>query len=255
MGDNMKVLITGARSGIGYNTGIYLLKKGYEVVFSVHRESEIDPLKEKLTYLHLKNYSIIKLDITNSLDRKKVINLDIDILLLNASIGIGGSLLDMDICKIKENFDVNVLANLELSRIFLGDLFIKGKIGKIIFISSLVSNFPINYLGSYCISKASVKMMVKVLKKELKLVNKEIDIKMIEPGIYNTGFNDVMFNYINEEKISLEKKKLFKKMGSNNLNLVSKTIYKSINDNSNKLIYRTSIIDSIIVKIYHLFFS
>ena len=36
----MTVLITGAASGMGYEVGMALLKEGYDVVLTTHREEE-----------------------------------------------------------------------------------------------------------------------------------------------------------------------------------------------------------------------
>lgn len=250
IGDYMKVLITGAFSGIGYNTGLYFLKHNHKVILTVHNEKELKLLKEKVK--DLKNIECYKLDITNSEDRKKITDLDVDILINNASIGIGGNLLNISSDKIKEIFNVNVFSTLELSRLFLGHLIANKKQGQVIFISSLAGNFPITNMGAYCMTKTCIIMMSKILKKELRKF-KNIKIKVIEPGIYNTGFNEVMFNYINDYNTYKNKKNLFNIIGSNNLNTISKTIYKSIN--SDKLIYRDSYLASLLVKIYYLLFS
>lgn len=247
------VLITGGKSGIGFKTGIYLEKNGYNVVLSVHTEEELNNLKLKIKQMNSR-ITCIKLDITNEQDRKKIQNLDIDILINNASTCVGGSLIDINTKLVKENFNTNVIGTLRLSQIFIADLFIKRKEGKIVFISSLAGIFPISYIGSYAITKTSINMIAKILKKELKNINMNTKIKLIEPGIYNTGFNDYMFSFINDENI-LKKKKIFKLIGKNKLTSVINTIYKSITSNNNKLIYRTNHFESILVKLYNLLFS
>jgi len=249
-----KVLITGARSGIGFNTGIYLERLGYDVILAVHTNEELDTLKIKLKKMNSK-IKAIKLDITNEIDRLKIRDLDIDILINNASTCIGGSLININTNLVKKNFNTNVIGTLRLSQIFIAHLFLKRKQGKIIFISSLAGIFPITYTGSYSITKASINMIAKVLKKELKSINMNTKIKLIEPGIYNTGFNDYMFSHIDNLSISNNHKKIFKSLGKNKLKGVSNTIYKSIISNNNKLIYRTNLFESILVKIYNLLFS
>ena len=249
-----KVLITGARSGIGYNTGIYLAKHNYDVYLAVHTNIELNYLNKKIKTLKYK-IKCLKIDITNEDDIKKIRDLDIDILINNASVGIGGSLIDINLELVRKSYETNILGTLKLSQVFLGDLFYRKKCGKIIFISSLAGILPISYIGTYALTKSSINMMAKILKKEIKQLGMNIKIKLIEPGIYNTGFNDYMLDYIKDKNIANNKKKLFKLFGSDNLNSISKTIYKATSSLNNKLIYRTSIFDSIIIKLYNLFFS
>ena len=249
----MKALITGSRSGIGFKTGLDLERLGYDVVLAVHTESELKELEVKLTKLNSK-IEAIKLDITDDNDFNKIYDLDIDILINNASVGYGGSLININPDLILDNFKVNVIGTLELSRKFLADLFLKKKQGTIVFIGSLAGIIPISYIGSYSMTKAAIQMMSKILKKEIKLIGMDTKVKLVEPGIYNTGFNDFMFDFLNNQE-SLKKKKIFRLIGKNKLKGVSKTIIKSINSNNNKLIYRTNIFESILVKMYNLFFS
>ena len=263
-GDNLKILITGARNGIGYETGIKLAKFGHKVILSVHKEEQLPLLKEKVEKLNLSNISLIVLDITKEYDRKKIITLDIDCLINNASIGIGGSILDLSIDKIKENFEVNVFSTIKLSQIYAGHLFLTKKKGKIIFISSLASIIPIPFLGAYSATKAALTNLAIALKSELKLITKDIQVKLIEPGIYYTGFNEVMLEnkldinnsyFPNLEDITLKQKKLFKLISSNNLNSITSKIVLSCLDDSNKFLYKAPFKQSIIAKLYMLIFK
>jgi len=248
-----KVLITGARSGIGLRTGLDLEKLGYNVVLSVHNELELKELDKKLQKMN-SSIKVIKLDILNEADLNKIFDLDIDILVNNAGVGIGGSLINIDTDLIVENFKTNVIGTLKVSRKFLASLYLNKKPGKIIFIGSLAGIIPISYMASYSITKAAIHIMSKILKKEIKLTKMDTQVKLIEPGIYNTGFNDFMFDFL-ENQESLKRKQIFKLIGKDKLKGVSKTIVKSIESESNKLIYRTNIFDSLLIKVYNLFFS
>ena len=258
----MKILITGATSGIGFKTGIELIKKGHFVYFTTHREKQIITIKNKLKELELlRNASVFKLDITSSNDRKLIYNLDIDVLICNAAVGYGGSILDISVSTLEKNFDVNVFSNIKLIQMYLEHLFLTKKLGNVIVISSIASMIPIPFLGSYSSSKAALSSLITCLRNELKLINQDIKIKLIEPGIYNTGFNDVMienknkskyFADINEEITRIERK-LFYIFGSNNLNSISKKIIKAIESDSNKFIYSAPLIQKLIAKFYILF--
>ena len=260
----MKILITGARSGIGYKTGLTLAKLGHEVILTVHTKEQEETLNrklEKLKKLNL-NISCFKLDIKDESDRKKITNLDIDCLINNAAVGYSDSILEIDLKKLKENFEVNVFSTIRLSQIYAADLFANKRKGKIIFISSIIGIIPVPFLGSYSATKASLIALATSLRKELKLITNDIDVKLIEPGIYNTGFNDYVFfnkkesksKYFDLESITLKQKKLFRLIGSDNLNSIVYKIVKSVLDNSNKFIYRAPFFQVIITKFYMLFF-
>ena len=172
--------------------------------------------------------------------------------------GYGGSVLDIPISKLEDNFNVNVFSNIKLIQMYAGHLFLEKKKGKIIVISSLAGVIPIPFLGSYCATKASLTTLTTCLKKELKLISDDIKIKLIEPGIFNTGFNEVMIE--NKEKsiyfenlepqLTQIESKLFSLVGHNNLDIITKKIVKATTDNSNKFIYSAPIFQKIMSRIY-----
>lgn len=257
----MKILITGSASGIGFATGVKLLKKGHFVYFTVHRKEQIKTTTNHLKELNLlDNTSVFKLDITEEKDRKQIYDLDIDCLICNAAVGYGGSVLDIPISSLENNFKVNVFSNIELIQMYCGHLFLEKKKGKVVVMSSLAGVIPIPFLGSYCATKSSLISLITCLKKELKLITNDIKVKLIEPGIFNTGFNDVMIEnkkesiYFKDLEPNLTEieKKLFQLFGHNNNSCIVRKIVKAVESNSNKLVYSSPLFQKIGARLYSL---
>lgn len=256
-----KILITGARSGIAKGVIEKLKIKNYFIYVTVRTEKQLENVTR--IYKNDSNVKCLKLDITNDSDLKKINNLDIDILISNAAIGYGSSVLEMDLEKLKENFDVNVFCNVKLVQMVLKSMLKKGS-GKIIFMSSLASIIPIPFIGSYSATKASINKLAECLKKELKYINKNIDIVLIEPGLYKTGFNNVMFEnkynkteYFKEELELIRKREnfLLKYFEKRKLNSIVNKISTAVNCKKSKFIYRSPLSQVIFAKIYQLFFQ
>lgn len=249
-----KILFTGSRSGIAKDVIDNLTKK-YFIYMTVHTEKE-ERIKEE--YKDKKNIEVFKLDVTSKEDKDKIKELDIDIIVLNAAVGYSGSILELPIDKIKENFEVNVFSNIELIQIVVNKMLEKNK-GKIIIISSIAGLIPIEFMGSYCATKSSLIMFAKVLKKELKILKSNIKVKLILPGVYKTGFNEVMRDnkkeYIKrfkkqEKQIKIKEMIIFDLLAKNNLKSIRKEIIKAIEEDNNKFIYSAPISAKLITKLH-----
>lgn len=258
----MKVLITGATSGIGFDTGIKLIERGHFVYFTVHREQQIKTVVEHLKELNMQDMSsVFKMDITNEKDCKLIYDLEVDCLICNAAVGYGGSILDISITCLEENFKVNVFSNIKLIQMYCGHLFLEKKKGKVVVMSSIAGIIPIPFLGSYSATKASLSSLTTCLKKELKLITDDIKIKLIEPGIFNTGFNDVMIEnkkksvYFSdmEPKLTEIEKCLFYLVGHNHTDSIVRKIVQAVESNSNKLVYSGPFFQKLSARLYSLF--
>lgn len=256
-----RILITGSRSGIAKRVIDKIKDKDYYIYATTHTELQAKRLKE--IYKDYKNIECFKLDITDKIDCNKVTNLKIDILLCNAAISNGGSLVEIDIERVKENYEVNIFGNLSLIQNVLKQMI--NRDGKIIIMSSLAGIIPLNFIGTYASTKASLIKIAETLKNELKLINKNINICLIEPGIYLTGFNKYMFmnKYDNKdtyfkselELIRAKESLILNLLGQDNFNPIVNKIVKAIESDNPRFIYRAPLLQVMGVKIYSLLFE
>ena len=144
-----KVLITGARSGI-ISKVIDNIINDYELYLTVHTDSQVRAMKDK--YKNYKNVTCMKLDITNEYDYRKIENIDIDIYIANAAIAESGSMIEMPVDRIRDNFETNVFSNFKVLQRVLQKMIKKGR-GKVIIMGSLAGKIPMPFLGAYSGSK------------------------------------------------------------------------------------------------------
>lgn len=262
-GDAMNILITGARSGIGLDVALALEKRGHFVYLTTHTMRQAETLKKELSSSLILCFP---LDITKEEEREKVKDLEIDCLICHAGIGEGGSILDLPMEKIRNNFEVNFFGTFSLIKAFLSNLVYKEH-AKIIITSSVAGIVSIPFLGSYCATKAAISSLTKALRKELFLANAKVQVSLIEPGIYHTGFNDVMLDnknpYLeqsiyfkeNHKEISIVMKRLFHLFGKDKNSSIVKQFVKAVERTKPKKVYRAPFSTRILVKIYLLLFG
>ncbi len=264
----MKILITGAASGIGFKTAIGLARKGHFVYVGVHLESQVEVVKEHVRLQNLeRQISVIFFDITDEKCRRKIFDLDVDCLINNAAIGVGGALLDLPVTAIRHNFEVNVFSTIELIQLYTASLFLKKKKGRVVTIASLAGLVPLPFMSTYCATKASLITFITALRREVTILGIDLSIKLIEPGIYATGFNEVMIDnyekYIKKDayfsslypQISRKQRIFFRFLSKKDLTSIEKKIVTSCLSDSKKFIYRAPILQVLGAKLYLLFFK
>ncbi len=255
----MRILITGAAGGIGYLTALALSQRGHFVYLTVHTKKEEENLKERLK--DIKNIEVMKIDITNELDRKKVLSLNIDCLFNNAAVGLGGSIIEADMDKVRKSFEVNVFSSFSLLQMVLRQMVDKDS-GRIIVMSSLASTFTFPFMGIYASSKASISSITKSLQKELFFIGTNVKVILVEPGLYHTGFNQLFldnkydggkyFSHIKEELNNVEH--FLVRLGEKEkLDSIVMKIVRAIEEENPKDVYRAPFIQSKLARIYNIF--
>lgn len=261
----MKILITGATSGIGFDLAKALERNNHMVYITTHKKEQLEEVSKRIEKESLSIYPY-KMDIRKEKDRKLVRKINPDVLINHAGIGNGGSILDIDIEVLKDSYEINIFASFSLLKEFYDLKLEKEEQGKIFVTSSVASMLPIPFLGCYTSSKAAISMLVKTLQLELKSRNSKISISLIEPGAYHTGFNQVMID--NKQLYTKKSSKIYKNIPSmnriqrnmfaliekeNTISLVKK-VAKEIEKENPKFLIRKPMIQGIMAKITLLFY-
>lgn len=257
----MKVLITGASSGIGYEVGKMLAKKGNLVYMTCHTVKEVVRLRKKLEE---ENISAVcfKLDLLTD-DIYLAKSLDIDCLFNQAGIGCSGSILSISNDALREVYETNIFRSFLFLKLIYQNMVNKHIAGKIFVTSSLISLYPLPFLGVYSSSKAAVSQLVKTLQQESKVLDNHISFCLVEPGAYSTGFNQFMidrvekYQKLDSQQLSIlnYQRKLFAILESNHITKAGNQIVKEMLKEKPKKILRIPKLQGILLKIYFLFFG
>lgn len=183
------IFITGAGTGLGKGTAVGLAKKGHHVIAAVEIISQVTSLREAADAAGVK-LEVIKLDVTSRRDQQLIEEYDYDVFVANAAIGEGGPISEIPVDRVREVYETNVFSTLENAQI-AAKKFVNKKQGKIIFLSSIVGIVAMPYLGAYSSSKHAIEAIAKTMKAELEEFG--VQVATINPGPFETGFNDRMF--------------------------------------------------------------
>lgn len=130
---------------------------------------------------------------------------------------------------------------------------------------SLAGVMPLNFTGVYSATKPVIITHTTTLKNELKLIGDNIDVILIEPGLYHTGFNQLMMenkydwmektSYLKKQilKIKAKEKLMLQLIEKEKLDSIVNEIIKAIESPKPEFIYRAPTSHVIATKIYDLF--
>ena len=189
-GENMKALITGASSGIGYDMAKYMSSLGYDLILVARNMEKLEELKETLPT----KVKVIAIDLS---DEKKIKELfiatrgeDIDVLINNAGFGVFGPFAMTELSREINMMDVNIKAVHILTKLYVKEMKKKNK-GYILNVGSSAAFQPGPLMASYYASKAYVLRLSEAINEELRRSKSNVHISCLCPGPVDTNFNAV----------------------------------------------------------------
>ncbi len=180
---NKSVLITGAGSGFGKGAALALAERGHHVIATTETAEQASALATEAPQLHVE-----KLDITTA-DVEKVSAWTVDVLVNNAGFGQTGPMADVPMDRLRKIFEVNVFGTVAITQKVLPQM-VARKHGRVIIMSSIGGVVSAPAFGPYSMTKFALEAMGKAMRAELAGVG--VDVTLLNPGPYNTGFNDRM---------------------------------------------------------------
>lgn len=185
----MKILITGASSGIGRDLARELSKKGHSLILTARRKNRLEELKKELPNCQIITADLSKEDEVFCL-YEKTKNEDIDVLINNAGFGLFGEFSKTDLVRETEMIDLNIKAVHILTKLFLKDFKQKNS-GYILNVASSAAFLPGPMMSAYYSTKAYVQRLSLAISEELKKEKSNVYIGVFCPGPVNTEFNSV----------------------------------------------------------------
>ena len=202
------VVITGAGSGFGKGAALALAARGHHVIATTETAEQAAALAAEAPQI-----TVEKLDIASPSDVAKAASWDIDVLLNNAGAGQTGPLADVPLSRVRHLFEVNVFGTLAITQAVLPAMAKKGS-GRIIIVSSIAGVLAGPAFGPYSMTKHALEAMGKTLRAEM--APQGIDVTLLNPGPYNTGFNDrmadSMWEWFNDASVNAPVKDLHQTM-------------------------------------------
>ena len=188
-------IVTGGGTGIGRGIALEFAKAGADVVVASRRLSVLEEVGREVTVLGKRSLAV-QTDISRKTDVDNLVQrvMDefgvIDILVNNAGTTVRASLLEHS----EEDWDTVLDTNLKgyyLCSQAVGRRMVEQKKGNIINIASIMGVKAAPGRASYCVSKAGVVMLTRVL--ALELVDYNIRVNAIAPGWVKTELNKVQW--------------------------------------------------------------
>jgi len=185
--ENMKtILITGAGSGFGHEVSLRLAEKGFDVIAAVEIYAQVQTLKREAAARGVR-LTVEKLDVTDEGDRKKALAWNVEILVNNAGVLEGGSVVDVPAVNIRREFEVNVIGPLLLTQGIAKQMVKRGQ-GRVVWVSSREGLNVNPFTGIYSASKHALEAIAETMSLELQEFG--VEVATINPGPFLTGFND-----------------------------------------------------------------
>lgn len=191
-------LITGSGQGIGRAIALALAEQGANVVINYRSNRDLAEKTLKDVQANgvkgwLWEYDLLSDSLTDDFIRfREKCGINIDILVLNASIQIRKRWESVDLCEFNSQMVVNVRSSLELMQCCVSYMQEKGW-GRILTLGSVQQNRPSQQMVVYAASKAAQMNIVKNLARQLG--SKGITINNLAPGVIGTVRNeDVLSN-------------------------------------------------------------
>ena len=186
----MKVLITGASSGIGKDMARVMAKKADELVLVARNVEKLEEIKKELE--KDAKIEILSKDLSIEENCKEIHNQvqNVDILINNAGFGDCGNFTKTSLEKDINMIKTNIIAYHILTKLYLTDMKEKNS-GKILNVASIAGFMPGPLMATYYATKNYVVKLSEGIREELKKEHSKVQISILCPGPVETNFNKV----------------------------------------------------------------
>jgi short-subunit dehydrogenase len=196
----MRVVVTGASSGIGYQLALQLVRSGAKVLVTARRKERLDQLiDESTTGVARGNAFVYALpgDLTDASHRAAIVAWcdrewgGIDTLVNNAGAGAIGPFAEASADRLRRVMEIDFFAPVELTRICL-PLLLKGIRPAVLNIGSVLGHRAVPDKSEYCAAKFAMRGWSESIRVEL--APHHVEVLMVSPSTTRSEFFDALMD-------------------------------------------------------------
>lgn len=186
------VLITGASSGIGMATALYMAERGCRVVGTSRARERLAALESEAARRDLP-VAGVELDINDEDGLADALGSivnehgPVSVLVNNAGYGLFGPVQTLNTDELRAQFETNFFAVARLIRAVLPGMIEAGR-GTIVNVSSILGRIGTPFNGAYVASKFALEGLSESLRTELWPLG--VRVALVEPGLFRTAFHE-----------------------------------------------------------------
>ena len=189
--DPKAVLITGASSGIGRASALYLAERGYRVAATSRSLGRLDGLRREVQGPGTIHCVELDVDSDRSASQAAASVIEaygrIDVLVNNAGYGLWGPVQSFSMEELQSQFQTNFFGAFRMIKAVLPSMTAAGG-GTIINVSSVEGRIVTPFSGGYAASKFALEGLSEAMRYEL--WPQGIRVAVVEPGLFATDFHD-----------------------------------------------------------------
>jgi short-subunit dehydrogenase len=166
-------LVTGASSGIGVALAKQLAAEGTNLVLTARRRDRLEELARNLQQSHGIRTEVFAADLARSEASQQIYEftkqkgIEIDLLINNAGFGQYGELTAVETQRLLDMVQVNCMAVVYLTRLYLADMVARRR-GDVLILASTASFQAVPYISTYAATKAFDLLFAEGLAEEMK---------------------------------------------------------------------------------------
>lgn len=181
-------VVTGGSSGIGYELAKQFADNGYDVLIAAEDAEHLAHARAGLSA----GGATVKTHASDLSTEAGVTSLHqalhgrpVDVLCVNAGVGLGGLFVETDLARELKMIDLNVRGAVQLTKLVLKDMVARDS-GKLLFTSSIAATHPGPFEAVYSSTKIFLRWFGESLRNELKDTN--IGVTVLMPSVTDTNF-------------------------------------------------------------------
>jgi len=182
------VLITGASTGLGLETAVYLAERGFKVYATMRDPGRRQALDAEAARRGV-TIDVLRLDVTDRASIEEAVKTVVEqsggiyAVVNNAGIEMRGFFEDLSEEELRQPFETNLFGTMAVTRAAVPHMRAAGR-GRIVVISSVGGRIGAMSLTAYCASRFGQEGFAESLYQELKPLG--VHVSLVEPGITKT---------------------------------------------------------------------